>query len=103
MKPHTFSVLGWEFKSISDEIKQLVFSKEDRAEDESGRVIEYFSLVRQIKALKSEIETVHAGNGQDNLAILKARLNVMEGQKAALAGSVAYLTKKMINKKLIMV
>ncbi len=100
VKPHTFSVLGWEFKAISDEIKQLVFSKEDRAEDESGRVIEYFSLVGQIKALKSEIETVHVGNGQDNLATLKASLNVMEWQKAALAGMVEKIIKKQIKETL---
>ncbi len=96
-KPHTFSILGWEIKTISDGTKRLVADKEGKTKDEPEQVIEYFSLVKRIKALRSEIETVQAGNGQDSLATLESRLNAMEGQRAASADIVEKIIKKQIN------
>jgi len=100
VEPYGFSIVKWEFKTILDEIKQLIFSREGKVEGDSGVVTKYFSFVERIKTLKSEIEAIHSGNEQGDLALLEAELNILDGQKAALEDVVERTIKKQIKETL---
>jgi len=65
-------------------------------EDELSQVREYFSLVERVDALKSEIEVLNTDGRQGDLASLKAELELLEEQQAAVAGVVGGIIKKQI-------
>jgi len=84
--PHRFSTVRWEFRTVSHEVKQWILGRHEKGDDELRTVTEYFSLVERVKALKSEIEAINAGSGQDDLASVEAEVNMVEGQKTTLEG-----------------
>jgi len=100
VKPHSFSIAQWEFKTILEGIMQLTFTREGDIEDELGKVKEYFLLVKRIENLKSEIEATTAGNEQGDLTLLEAELNLLQEQKAALEGIVERILTKQIREAL---
>ncbi len=96
VKPYRFSIAIWEFQTTVDEIKQLIFNRDGKIEDEPGSVVQYFSLVRRIKSLKSEIKAINAGNEHGDLALLEAELTTLDEQKAALTDAVERIIEKQI-------
>ena len=87
----------WEFKAIPHEAKQWLFHREN---DQTNTVLEYFSLVEQIKGLESEMAAINAGNKQGDLASLEAELDRLEEQRVALADKVERIIASQIKEAL---
>ncbi len=100
VKPYRFSMVKWEFKTISYEAEQWLFGKHAKIDDQTDTVAEYFSLVKQIKSLESEIAAINADNGQGDLASLEAELNRLQQQRVALAGKVERIIARQIKEAL---
>jgi len=98
VKPYRFSMVKWESRTIPHQVKQWIFGRYEKVDDEVQTVAEYFSLVERIKALKSGIEAINAGRGQGDLASLEAELNKVEEQKTALEGTVERIIAGQIKK-----
>jgi len=86
VQPHRFSIAGWEFEAIPQEVNQWLSGRSEETDDETDVVTEYFNLVKRIKTLKSEIQAVSAGNSQGNSASLEAKLNSLQEKRMDLAG-----------------
>ena len=84
VKPHRFSIVNWESKTLFNEIRELIADKSEKTEDDLALVTEYYSLVERIKTLKSQINAINTANEQGDLALLKAELSELEEQKSAL-------------------
>ena len=84
VKPYRFSIGKWELETLLNDIKQSISDKEGRSKDASGKVTEYFSLVKRIRTLKHEIATIDATDGNSDLASLEAGLGLLNKQRAAL-------------------
>lgn len=100
VKPYHFSIAKWELNTIFNGAKKVVWGRDKKIDGEISKVIEYFSSVEQIKTLKSEIETIHAGAKQGDLASLEAELNKLQQQKMALEDSVDRIIEKQIRETL---
>ncbi|MBA7666212.1 hypothetical protein ES703_74290 [subsurface metagenome] len=88
VEPYRFNIAKWESVAILHEVNQWIFSRSEEIDDEIGVVTEYFSSIKQIKTLKSEIETANADSGESDLASLKTELNRLQEQQTALEGTV---------------
>ncbi len=88
VKPYRFSIAKWESVAIPHEVNQWIFNRYQRNDDEAHMVAEYFSSIKRIKTLKSEIQAINAGNRQDDSASLEAELNMLQEQRIALEGTV---------------
>jgi uncharacterized protein YdcH (DUF465 family) len=100
VKPYQFSIAQWEFKALPDEVNDYIFNKGEGAEDEVGVVIEYFTLVEQIKSLEAEIAAVNAGYKAGDLASLESELDRLQQQKAALTDRVEKIIAEQIREVL---
>jgi len=100
VKPYGFSIVKWEFNTIFNGAKQVIFGRDRKIDDEAHKVTEYFSFVERIKTLKSKIEAINSGNEQGDLASLEAELNILDGQKVALEDVVERTIKKQIKEAL---
>ena len=94
VKPYTFSTVKWESTAIPREAKKWIFDRYKKVDDEVGMVAQYFSLVKQIKTLRSQI--VKAGSEPGSSASLEAELSRLEGQRMALADTVERIMEKQI-------
>ena len=99
-KPYRFSTLAWEAKAIPYEVNQWIFGKREKIDDEVQVVTEYFSAVKRIKALKSEIGAVNAGTRQGNLASLEAELHTLQEKELALNKVVERIIERQIKETL---
>ena len=97
VKPHLFSIIRWELRTIPDELNQWVFGRQEKIDDEIGMVTEYFSATNRINALKSEIK---ANNSKSDLASLGAELNQLQERKIALEATVERIMEKQIARAL---
>ena len=97
--PHRFSVVRWEVWAISDEVRQWL-CREQADYSQTETVIEYFSLVEQIKDLEKEIATVSAGEKQSDLARLEDELDSLQEQRTALIGRVENIIASQIKEVL---
>ena len=100
VKPYRFSIVKWEFKTISDEAEQWLFGEHEKIDDQTDTVAEYFFLVEQIKSLESEIAAINADNKQGDLAPLEAELNRLQEQRMALADKVERIIASQIKEVL---
>ena len=99
-KPYTFSIVKWESKAIPHEVREWIFGKRSNVSSEVDTVIQYFSLVRQITALKLRVEAVNPGNRQGDSAYLDAELARLQQQKAELAAAVERIIERQIRESL---
>ena len=95
-KPYDFSIMKWEFTTISKEIKKAISSGNKQTNNEVNKVTEYFTSVERIKILKSEIEAINSGTKQGNLASLDAELNRLRQQNTSLAEAVERIIEQQI-------
>ncbi len=100
VKPYHFSIAKWELNTIFSGAKQAIGSRDKKIDGEIRKVTEYFSSVERIKTLKSEIETINAGNKQGDLTSLEAELNELQQQKMALEISVDRIIERQIRETL---
>jgi len=94
VKPYRFSIVNWELKILFDRGNQSDPGVE--IEDEPNQVTRYFSLVEQVKALKSEVKAIDNGDIPGDSTSLEARLNMLEGQRADLEDAVRRIMTKQI-------
>ena len=100
VKPYRFSIVEWELQALSNELSRSIGGSGGEVDDEASVVVEYFSAIERLKTLESEIGAVKAGNGQSNLALLEAELNVLQEQVMALDSRVERLIEKQIKETL---
>jgi len=100
VKPYRFSIAKWELNAIPREVNQWLFSRSEEIDDEIGVVTEYFSFIKRIKTLKSEIQSINAGDGQGDSVSLEAELNMLQEQKTALENTVEKIIEKQISETL---
>ena len=100
VKPYRFSIAKWEFVAIPREVNQWIFDRQEEIDDEIGVVSEYFSFIKRIKTLKSEIQSINAGDGQGDLASLEAELNMLQEQRMALENTVEKIIEGQISETL---
>jgi hypothetical protein len=86
----------WESRTIPREVNQWIFGRDEQVDDEIQLVMEYFSSVERIRILKSEVEAIDTGNGQGDLASLKAELDMLQGRRTALGNTVERILEKQI-------
>jgi len=89
VEPYRFSILEWEFKVLPAEVSKALFGKQEKVDEEVQVVTEYFLLIERIKTLNTKIEAINRGDGQGDLAPLKAELTTLQEQKKALEDIVA--------------
>jgi len=96
VKPYRFSIAKWELNAIPREVNQWLFSRSEEIDDGIGVVTEYFAFVEWIKTLKSEIQSINAGDGQGDSVSLEAELNMLQEQRMALENTVERIIEKQI-------
>jgi len=94
VEPYRFSIINWELNTLLDGGKQS--SLEEKVEAEPNQVTSYFSLVKRINTLKSEIKAVNTGNGSGNSGPMEAELSILEEQRAVLEDGVRKVLTRQI-------
>ena len=100
IEPYGFSITNWELRTISGEIRQLIFNGEEGADEDPGKVTQYFSLVDRIKTLELAIEAINTRDGQGNLVSLEAELAMLQERKQALDDTVERILARQIKETL---
>jgi hypothetical protein len=100
VKPYNFSIAKWELNAILKEAKQAIPGKHKKTASVDHETTEYFTLVEQIKSLKSEIAAIKAGNKPGDFVSLEAELNGLRQQKDALTGMAARTIGRQIKETL---
>ncbi len=100
VKPYRFSIAQWELVAIPHEVNQWIFNRYQRNDDEAHMVTEYFSSIKRIKTLKSEIQVINTVDGQGDSALLEAELNRLQERQVALAGTVERIIEGQIRETL---
>jgi len=100
VEPYRFSIAKWEFKAIPREVNQWIFSRSEEIDDEIGVVTEYFSFIKRIKTLKSEIQAINVGGRQGDSASLESELNRLQEQRMALENTVEKIIEGQIRETL---
>ncbi|MFC1940486.1 hypothetical protein ACFLXO_07385 [Chloroflexota bacterium] len=100
VEPYLFNFGWWESRAIAHEINQWLCGKREKIDDEIGVVTDYFSSTKRIKTIKQEIEAANAGNRESDLASIKAELNGLEEQRAALKETVERIIERQIRNTL---
>lgn len=88
VEPYRFSIVEWELNAIPHEVNQWIFNRYQGNDDEAHMVTEYFSSIKRIKTLKSEIQAISTGDGQGDSVLLEAELNRLQERQVALEGTV---------------
>ncbi|MFC2021351.1 hypothetical protein ACFLU1_06195 [Chloroflexota bacterium] len=96
VKPYRFSIAAWELRTIPQETGQWLFGEQEEINDEFQVVTDYFTSVKRIKTLKSEIAAANASDKGSVLTPLEDELDSLQERKIALAGTV----EKIINKQI---
>ncbi len=100
VKPYTFSIAQWEVRTIPHEVNEWIFSRRGEVSNEVDIVTQYFSIVRQIRTLKSQIETINSGNKEGDSASLEAELVRLQQKRAELAADVERILGKQARESL---
>lgn len=94
VKPYRFSVAGWQYRAITQQVAQGVRERDEKIEGGVGEVTEYFKLVDRINTLKSQMRTGSNGTAPADSASLETELRQLQERQAALAGAVETVLKK---------
>jgi hypothetical protein len=80
VKPYSFSLAGWEARSIAGEIKQQFSFRTGEKNSNSQTVVDYFTLTERVKALKSDILSAETGARTADVSLLSDELALAEAQ-----------------------
>ncbi len=100
VESYRFSIAKWELMAIPYEVNQWIFDRQEEIDDEIDVVTEYFSFIKRIKTLKSEIQAINAGSRQGDSASLEAKLNMLQEQRMALENTVEKIIERQIRETL---
>ncbi len=84
VRPHTFSLFGWQVNALIGQVKQGIRPPHTGEEPGPRAVISYFSCISGMQSLQSDIQAAREKNEPADLTALEARLAELEEQKAAL-------------------
>lgn len=100
VKPYRFSMAKWEFNTFFSG-EQETSTKDKKTADNINKVTDYFSSVKRIKTIKSEIEASKAGSKQGDLPSLEAELSKLQQQTIALEYTIGKILKRQIRETLV--
>ncbi|MFC1920485.1 hypothetical protein ACFLYQ_02030 [Chloroflexota bacterium] len=96
VRPHLFSIAGWEAQAITGEIEQWLSGGQGEGDNDIQTVMEYYNYVKRIKALKSEIGLAGAGNSEADLPALEEELGELEKRNTDLIDKVETIIESQI-------
>jgi hypothetical protein len=85
VKPYSFSISAWEFRTITRQEIPRLFRRENTGD--VAPVIEYFTNARQVRSLEAQLSEAEAG-APVNAAPAQAQLDSLRKQQRALADRV---------------
>ena len=100
VEPYRFSIAKWEYEAIPREVNQCIFDRQEEIDDEIVVVTEYFSFIKRIKTLKSEIQAINAGSRQGDSTPRESELNRLQEQRIALENTVEKIIERQIRETL---
>lgn len=96
VSPYSFNLAGWEFNTLTKEIKGAFSREPAELGKGAGTVKEYFNLFDRINGHESEIATVKAGTKVGDLTILEDELQLLQAQRSALEKQTQTILEKQI-------
>src|SRR3972149_4462176 len=81
IKPHVFSIAGWEFQTVTREGLPSFFRGETDSGDISP-VLEYFASTEQARALEYRLDAARAGQAGDAAALAGELEQLLERQRS---------------------
>ncbi len=100
VEPYQFSIARWEFRALPRELNHLVFGEEQEVDDEAGAVIEYYSSIERIKALRLEIGLNSDNENEADRASLESELSRLEERRMAMEDKVEAIIERQIRETL---
>ena len=100
VRPYLFDFVRWEFAAIKAEIDQRIPGRQDRADDETRAVIDYFSATKQAEAIEKQIEAATADNAENDLSALEAELGRLQERRLALQDTVERIIERQVRETL---
>lgn len=98
VKPYLFSRVSWELKTILGIVKQETTNP--KIEDEIKLVTDYFSIIEQIRKLKSEIAAIKNGSKSGDSVSLNEELIRLQQQRADSENIVEDILERQLSKTL---
>ncbi len=98
VKPYLFSRVSWELKTILGIVKQETTNP--KFEDEIKLVTDYFSIIEQIRKLKSEIAAIKNGSKSGDSVSLNEELIRLQQQRADSENIVEDILERQLSKTL---
>jgi hypothetical protein len=96
VKPYHFGIARWELGTIPNELRQLIFDRPEKVNDEAGNVKEYFDMTKQIKSLRLKISTAYEDDDITKATSLEKELSELEERKADLNETVESIIERQI-------
>jgi hypothetical protein len=93
VRPHTFSLAGWEFETLTRGVWPSLFRRAGRGDVDT--VLVYFADAGEVGALQSRLDAGRTGPPADT-ARTQAELDRLRGQREALAGKVQAVIEKQV-------
>jgi len=100
VKPYSFSIVKWEVRAVSNEANKRIFSQDKNISEEVYTILGFFSSVERIDELNSQIEAINASSKQGDLTLLENELNMLQGQRMAVASTVERVIEEQIKETL---
>ena len=100
VKPYSFSIVKWEVRAVSNESNKRIFSWDKNFSEEVYTILGFFSSVERIDELNSQIEAINASSKKGDLTLLENELNMLQGQRMAVASTVERVIEEQIKETL---
>lgn len=101
VSPHLFSIAGWEFAALTEEVRGWLSTGPEISANETDTVADYFNNVGRIRSLKSVIQRKEAGEVIILLYPPEKALAELEAKNEVLADAVEAVLEKQIREVLI--
>jgi len=100
VKPHLFNYVNWGIKALGHEFLQLFNSPPGNPQEETETVIEYFSIIQQIRDRQHELSRITAGVEKGNPDTLQQEIISLSDKKHGLQDSVEKILEKQVRQTL---
>jgi hypothetical protein len=89
--PHQFSIVRWEIRSLSQEVKEFFSENDSAPADDSQAVIDYFAVMDKINAEQQAIDAITSGTASGDAEAHFTALASLEEQRDSLATRAEYV------------
>lgn len=97
VKPYAFNIAGWEARTLYNQLNQKLTHPQPESELSSESVIKYFSYVKLLQDLKTELKN---NNGLENSSSYERKISEIETQISILQPIVEQTLEKQISRTL---